>query len=187
MSNNPYNARLNNRPNPEPRSNRYQDYYTANGIPRPNFSTPPGKTRTVNKVSINRPDNSSYAGDASTGNFNVNPYVKDIYYMYTEGKIDAGTAGSCITGKIRSLFITGIEKGNDTFDIESLKYFDNILFNDMKYLISSAFFYGSDDRLMRIITDNIDNVCATVDYKLSDEMNGEIRDILISISTYTTR
>lgn len=186
-NNNPYNVSLNNK---TIRERRPKPPFYGEG-PRPNFTNLPGSPKEVKHVSVSRPDlahkqaTSYLNGTASEVGSN---YVSNIYNNYLLGKLNAVAAGNCITGKIRALFVNGLDKGTDTFDIESLKYLDQILFNDLSYLISCALMYGSAGGLIDIIKEKISDSCKTIDYTLNDQKAiDEIDEIIKYVELYTNR
>lgn len=85
-----------------------------------------------------------------------------------ERRVPAEGIASSVVGKIRYMYIESLLT-EDKFDIETLKYLDSILFNNMIYLISSVIVYGGNPIITKHIKESIVEVCSIIDYDLSQE------------------
>lgn len=98
--------------------------------------------------------------------------------LIREKKLNADRAASIITGEIRTLFIRNLQKNGEGINIEAIQYLDEILFDDMKYLIYSSLSFTSNDEVKEMIRHLIENVCSYLEYKLNEETKKQINDII---------
>lgn len=120
----------------------------------------------------------------TSGNNNLDYTAVNAYNSAVTGRLHLDAAASIIVGRIRVKFFNGIhgcsENGNQEFDISSLRYMDEILFNDLEYLIRSIIRFGGKgaciklSQCMRIIRDT----AGLVSYKLDNEAYTDIENIL---------
>ena len=159
-------------------------------------STKAALTRGNQVLSGNNKDVSIDTKDSSKEESNI--YVKtqtkdgikdvDMIVVNTINALKAGRMGiknaaSIITGRIRVRFVNAIRRNKENsefgYEITSFKYLDEILFNDLTYVLSSIFQWGSSGTLtlpqiMRMITDT-SNV---IEYYIPEEDLNDIRNIL---------
>lgn len=99
------------------------------------------------------------------------------------GRLNFKTAASIITGRIRVRFVNAIRRNKENsqfgYEITSFKYLDEILFNDLTYVLTTIFQWGSAgtltlSQIMRMITDT-SNV---IEYYIPEEDLNDIRNIL---------
>lgn len=92
-------------------------------------------------------------------------------------------SASIITGRIRVKFVDAVRKNTDNsqfgYEIQSFKYLDDILFNDLQYVIQSIINFGSRstltlNQIMKMIVDT-SNV---IEYYIPEEDYNDIKNIL---------
>lgn len=92
-------------------------------------------------------------------------------------------AASIITGRIRVKFVNAVRTNTDNaqfgYEIQSFKYLDDILFNDLQYIVQSIINFGSRSTLtlsqiMKMIVDT-SNV---IEYYIPEEDYNDIKNIL---------
>lgn len=97
--------------------------------------------------------------------------------------VSAPTAASIITGRIRVRFVDAVRRNKENsqfgYEIQSFKYLDEILFDDLRYVIQSIISFGSKstltlNQIMKMITDT-SNV---IEYYIPEEDYNDIRNIL---------
>lgn len=110
--------------------------------------------------------------------------VLNTYNATMLNKIPADKAASIIVGRIRVKFVEGIKTNPENepveFDIQSLKYLDDVLFEDLEYLIRSVLYFGTNgvcikvSQCMKMIRDTANLIY----YKLGQTAYNEIEGIL---------
>lgn len=92
-------------------------------------------------------------------------------------------AASIVTGRIRVKFVDAVRKNTDNsqfgYEIQSFKYLDDILFNDLQYIVQSIINFGSRssltlNQIMKMIVDT-SNV---IEYYIPEEDYNDIKNIL---------
>lgn len=107
--------------------------------------------------------------------------LSEIRHLLRSGFIDKKTCAELITGKIRYAFVNGLNTNGDKLDIESLKYIDSILFDNVKYIIGSSLIYGYDNYIHKILSNMIAEAMSVIDYVLTPEATEYIDGILTDI------
>ena len=114
----------------------------------------------------------------------VDYIVLNTYNAAMLNKIPADKASSIIVGRIRVKFVEGIKTNPENepveFDIQSLRYLDDVLFSDLEYLIRSVLYFGTNgvcikvSQCMKMIRDTANLIY----YKLDQTSYNEIEGIL---------
>lgn len=110
--------------------------------------------------------------------------VVNAYNGALTQRITIDTAASIIVGRIRVKFIEGIKKchenGTVDMDIESLKYIDEVLFEDLEYIIKSVFHFGTKNACIKLsqCMKMIRDAAALVQYQIDRNSYNEIESIL---------
>lgn len=118
-----------------------------------------------------------------SGNKEVDMIVVNSIQMFKARRINPSVAASIITGRIRVRFVNAIrgnaENATFGYEVASFRYLDEILFNDLTYVLTTIFQYGSRGTLtlpqiMRMITDT-SNI---IEYYIPEDDLNDIRNIL---------
>ena len=127
---------------------------------------------------------SNTTSKSSSNNASIDFIVVNAYNSAARQQIPVTRAASIITGRIRVKFTEGIkslsENAVNGFDISSLKYLDEVLFDNMQYIVASVMHYGSKgsaitlSQCMKMIRDTAN----LIDYKLNQNSYEEIEKIL---------
>ena len=122
--------------------------------------------------------------DIVSDSVSVDYIAINAYNSAVTNRLSIDAAASIIVGRIRVKFVDGIRKHpeNDPqeFDIKDLRYMDDILFDDLEYLIKSVIRFGSNgscikiNQCMRMIRD----AANLIYYKISSTTYSEIESIL---------
>ena len=117
------------------------------------------------------------------GTKDVDMIVVNTIRMLKAGRLNYKVAASIIVGRIRVRFVNAIRRNKENsrfeYEISSFKYLDEILFDDLMYIITTVFQYSSQGTLsipqvMRMITDT-SNV---IEYYIPEDDLNDIRNIL---------
>lgn len=121
---------------------------------------------------------------SSHNNASIDYIVVNAYNSAARMQIPTTRAASIITGRIRVKFTEGIKSLSDNavngFDISSLKYLDEVLFDNLQYIITAVMQYGPKgstitlSQCMKMIRDTAN----LIDYRLSQNSYDEIEKIL---------
>lgn len=92
-------------------------------------------------------------------------------------------AASIITGRIRVKFVDAVRKNKENspfgYEIQSFKYLDEILFNDLQYILQSIITFGSRSTLtLNQIVKMIVDTSNVIEYYIPEEDYNDIRNIL---------
>lgn len=119
---------------------------------------------------------------AATPN-DVDPIVVGIIKSVKARQIPITSAASMIVGRIRVRFVNAIRNNKENsqfgYEITSFQYLDEVLFNDMTYIINSVMQFGSRGTIplsyiMRMITDTAN----LIEYYIPEDDYTSIRNIL---------
>lgn len=129
----------------------------------------------------NNQDSTSPKAQSSSGEIDM--IVLKTIEMYKARYISVDTFASMIVGRIRVRFVNAIRRNKENsefgYEITSFKYLDEILFNDLVYVISTVAKYGKRGTLtisqvMRMITDTAN----VIEYYIPETDLNEIKNIL---------
>lgn len=122
--------------------------------------------------------------DQNNDTVSVDYIAVNAYNSAVTNRLSIDAAASIIVGRIRVKFVEGIRRHPENepqeFDIASLRYMDDILFNDLEYLIKSVIRFGSNgacikiNQCMRMIRD----AANLIYYKINNTTYNEIEAIL---------
>lgn len=93
-------------------------------------------------------------------------------------RIDTEHAAISITSELRSIFISGLQLNGDTIDIDMLRYIDERLFENVKYLIASILQYGRNDMIKTLIVRQFENVGGVIEYQCDESSRIKITKII---------
>lgn len=125
-----------------------------------------GTTRTAETSVI-----STFVKNSTYGAFKyVNQHIEACKTLFYSKMIDSERAASLIVAEMRSHYISKMQTGNDCITVDALQYIDQILFNDMRYLVNSILQYGPNDDIKNVMKRAVDNTLSIIEeYNLSDE------------------
>ena len=117
------------------------------------------------------------------GTKDVDMIVVNTIRLLKAGRLNFKVAASIIVGRIRVRFVSAIRRNKENckfeYEISSFRYLDEILFDDLAYILTTVFQYGSQgtlsvSQIMRVITDT-SNV---IEYYIPEDDLNDIRNIL---------
>lgn len=139
---------------------------------------------TDDKSTSNKEESTGYIkAQTKEGTKDVDMIVVNTINTLKAGRMSYKTAASIITGRIRVRFVNAIRRNKENsefgYEITSFRYLDEILFNDLTYVLTTIFQWGSSgtltlSQIMRMITDT-SNV---IEYYIPEEDLNDIRNIL---------
>ena len=139
---------------------------------------------TDDKSNSNKEESTGYVkAQTKEGTKDVDMIVVNAINTLKAGRMSYKTAASIITGRIRVRFVNAIRRNKENsefgYEITSFRYLDEILFNDLTYVLTTIFQWGSSgtltlSQIMRMITDT-SNV---IEYYIPEEDLNDIRNIL---------
>ena len=139
-----------------------------------------------NEVTSNDQTQSTVTKSKSNFSLNkndVDPIVISIIKSVKGRQIPITSAASMIVGRIRVRFVNAIRNNKENsqfgYEIGSFQYLDEVLFNDMTYIINSVMQFGSRGTIplsyiMRMITDTAN----LIEYYIPEDDYTNIRNIL---------
>lgn len=151
---------------------------TAAAVPSGPVQVPRSTEQPKRFINSNRPTN--YATEKS-----ADEALTNIISLVRRNGLPINTAANMIVGRIRSILILGIRAHSDQtmgFEIESFKYLDSILFDDLAILVESIIKYGSKNNIpmgnvIKMITDS----ASLIDYFIPDEDFTKIKNAVMEI------
>lgn len=144
------------------------------------------KDSQANEVTSNDQTQSTVTKSKSNFSLNkndVDPIVISIIKSVKGRQIPITSAASMIVGRIRVRFVNAIRNNKENsqfgYEISSFQYLDEVLFNDMTYIINSVMQFGSRGTIplsyiMRMITDTAN----LIEYYIPEDDYTNIRNIL---------
>lgn len=125
-----------------------------------------GNARTEEKPVIN-----TFTKNSIYGAFKYrNQHIEECKMLFYAKLIDSERAASLIVAEMRSHYISKMQTGNDCITVDALQYIDQVLFDDMRYLVNSILQYGPNDTIKSVMKRSVENTLSIIEeYSLSDE------------------
>ena len=114
----------------------------------------------------------------------VDYIVINAYNEAAKGRIPLQTAASIIIGRIRVCFIEGIAlfegNGDPTFNVDAVRYVDEVLFNDLIYILASVLRYGGKSACLKRsqVLKMIRDTAKLIEYNISEDYYNRIDSML---------
>lgn len=135
-------------------------------------------------IKIKQQSTSSDNTNQKSNNASIDYIVVNAYNSAARALIPVDKAASIITGRLRVKFVEGIKSFSENdvseIDISSIKYLDEVLFNDLEYIICSVMRFTAKgscitlSQCMKMIRDT----AKMVDYKIDQESYNEMEKIM---------
>lgn len=114
----------------------------------------------------------------------VDYIVINAYNEAAKGRIPLQTAASIIVGRIRVCFIEGIAlfegNGDPTFNVDAVRYVDEVLFNDLIYILASVLRYGGKSACLKRsqVLKMIRDTAKLIEYNINEDYYNRIDSML---------
>ena len=114
----------------------------------------------------------------------VDYIVINAYNEAAKGRIPIQTAASIIVGRIRVCFIEGIAlfegNGDPTFNVDAVRYVDEVLFNDLIYILTSVLRYGGKSACLKRsqVLKMIRDTAKLIEYTIGEDYYNRIDSML---------